>query len=211
MEMEWNIVYGLLSFIGGMLLWTFMEYSLHNWVGHMAGSRNDFTVSHLQHHANVNEFDPWPKKVWEAIPPVAIIATVGCLCLGWSRGLIMTVGLLVAYTHYEFLHRAIHVREPRNSYEAWARKHHWSHHFNNPKLNHGVTTAFWDKVFGTYKEFEKVRVPERYMIVWLRDALSGGIKEQYAKDYELKRRKVRSLEAQRTLDRERAFANQAPE
>jgi hypothetical protein len=40
------------------------------------------------------------------------------------------------------------------------RKYHFHHHFGDPKMNHGVTTRFGDRVFGTFETPDIVYVPE---------------------------------------------------
>jgi sterol desaturase/sphingolipid hydroxylase (fatty acid hydroxylase superfamily) len=50
-------------------------------------------------------------------------------------------------------------------------------------MNFGVTTRFWDRVFGTYKEVEKVYVPEKLIMGWL--IADNNIKEAYRNHFEL--------------------------
>ena len=74
--------------------------------------------------------------------------------------------------------------------------------------NHGVSTAVWDRVFGTLERPERVRVPRRLALRWLVDD-DGELRDGFAADYVL----VGSVDRdERTahLDRVRAFASQAP-
>ena len=74
--------------------------------------------------------------------------------------------------------------------------------------NHGVTTAFWDRVFGTLDEPELVTVPRRMAMPWLVDA-DGALRPEYAADYVLVG--AATLDDRlASLDRARAFASQAP-
>ena len=64
--------------------------------------------------------------------------------------------------------------------------HHYYHHFHAPSLNHGVTTPFWDVLFGTYAEVETVNVPQRHAVPWMLDQESGAIRREFAADYILR-------------------------
>lgn len=66
---------------------------------------------------------------------------------------------------------------------------HVQHHFHIPRMNVGVTSAVWDRVFGTYVPFSKpLAVPQRLARPWLMDPDSGKIADEYARDYVLVRR-----------------------
>lgn len=73
--------------------------------------------------------------------PVAIFASP--LATGLS------VGMLTGYTVYLLVHHAIHFRMPTpGTYHYRARLHHAAHHYRDDEGNFGVTTSFWDRVFG---------------------------------------------------------------
>ncbi|HQD13549.1 MAG TPA: sterol desaturase family protein, partial [Chitinophagales bacterium] len=93
-------------------------------------------------------------------------------------------GLAGMYFLYEYTHRVFHIREPLIRYGLKMRKHHFYHHFGNPKLNHGVTTAFWDRVFGTYTKPDVVKVPNKLTMVWLKDN-RHGLKQKYQRHFKV--------------------------
>jgi sterol desaturase/sphingolipid hydroxylase (fatty acid hydroxylase superfamily) len=117
-------------------------------------------------------------------------------------------GFLTFYVAYEVLHRRSHTHSPRGMYGRWLRKHHFYHHFGNPKMNHGVTSPIWDIVFRTHARPEQVKVPRRLAMMWLTDSETGEIAEKYANDYVLTGRR-RAIEATED-DVGRAFSNAAP-
>ena len=47
------------------------------------------------------------------------------------------------------MHWRFHFRPPASERERRLRAHHLAHHFRNPRAYHGVTTRFWDRVFGS--------------------------------------------------------------
>jgi sterol desaturase/sphingolipid hydroxylase (fatty acid hydroxylase superfamily) len=194
----------------GAVLWTFMEYVLHRFAFHEARGSNYGSREHLRHHGSEDTvLESWYLS-WAGVLLVslALIPFLGRLAgqptLGWGVG----VGYLLAYGFYDLVHWRAHRRPIANAYEARVRKHHFVHHFHAPLQNHGVTTAFWDRVFGTLVEVEKVRVPRRMAMRWLLDE-DGEVRPEYRDTYELRGSRQLS-DAQREADRELAFANQAP-
>jgi len=176
----------------GIASWTFGEYALHNWLGHLGKGRNEFSREHLAHHANSHYFTPTPKKVRTA--GVAIVAATAALALaiGVANAVWFSAGFTAMYVLYEVIHRRTHTHAPRGWYSRWARRHHFLHHYGSPKMNHGVTTPIWDIVFGTYEKPGRVRVPVKHAPAWLTDPATGEVRAEYAADYEIARRRRRA-------------------
>jgi sterol desaturase/sphingolipid hydroxylase (fatty acid hydroxylase superfamily) len=61
----------------------------------------------------------------------------------------IVLGIVAGFAHYEYTHWYIHFREPKTERQRRLRAHHLAHHFCQARMYHGVTTHFWDKVFGT--------------------------------------------------------------
>jgi len=93
-------------------------------------------------------------------------------------------GFTGMYILYEVTHYRFHIRKPVAKPFIILRKHHFYHHFHNPRTNHGVTTRFWDRVFGTFVAVEKVRVPRKMAMRWLLD--QEEVKPVYAPHFTLK-------------------------
>jgi sterol desaturase/sphingolipid hydroxylase (fatty acid hydroxylase superfamily) len=174
--------------LAGIATWSLLEYLLHRFAGHdrrLVG-RNAFGREHSRHHAEGGYFAPSWKKVLAAS---GLATVVGVLAGAWRSPnlLIFMGGLLGCYAVYEILHRRLHTHSPRNRYGAWARHHHFHHHFEDIRKNHGVTSPIWDLVFGTYARPTSVAVPERLAMPWLCDA-AGDVRPAYAASYSLRRR-----------------------
>lgn len=194
----------------GIVLWSFLEYVLHRFAFHEARGSNYGSREHLRHHGSDDTvLESWYLS-WAGVLLVSfgLVPGLGHLLsvpqLAWGVGL----GHLLGYGFYDWIHWRAHRRPVRNAYEAAVRKHHFIHHFHAPMHNHGVTTPFWDHVFGTFVDAEVVQVPRRLAMRWLVDD-DGEILAEYRDSYELRGRAVLD-DAQRTVDEERAFANQAP-
>lgn len=173
-----------LGFAAGLVLWTLLEYFLHRFAGHTKKLGKRIRREHLAHHATPDYFTSFLKKVALAVPVLGGIAGLSMLLLG-PAGLAVAVGTATGWTLYERLHRATHVRGPRNRYGEWARRHHLHHHFENANTNHGVTSPVWDFVFGTLERPVTVRVPRRHAhcFAWLLDDAGEGVRGEYASRY----------------------------
>jgi sterol desaturase/sphingolipid hydroxylase (fatty acid hydroxylase superfamily) len=180
----WTIA---LSFLLGVSLWPCLEYGLHNWLGHVARGRNAFSREHLKHHAVKDFFAPAYKKALAAIPIFTLTYLASGLVAGWANGAALTLGFAVTYLSYEVVHRRAHVYPPTGPYSRWVRKNHFFHHFVSPKTNHGVTTPFFDLLFGTHRRPDVIRVPERFAMRWLIDPTTGDVREEFRGDYALRR------------------------
>lgn len=171
--------------LGGLVTWTFVEYAMHNFNGHKMRGRTKFSREHLRHHAEEGYFAPLYLKVLTGLLVSTIILVSASFAVGWSVGTAFTAGFLAGYVFYETLHFRLHKATPQSRYMRWAARHHFSHHFNCPKHNHGVTSPIWDHVFGTYRKVETVRVPRRLAMSWLVDDLTDDVLKPFQGDFRL--------------------------
>jgi sterol desaturase/sphingolipid hydroxylase (fatty acid hydroxylase superfamily) len=135
------------------------------------------TREHRAHHG-----DPEATRVGlRAVGYGAVIAPVGLAsgALGcWPLGL----GWAAGYAAYEQFHWREHHRPPLGRWERAARRRHFAHHFMSARANFGVTTALWDRVFGTAAPVVRVRVPAHLGMPWLLDD-DGAVRCAYRDDY----------------------------
>jgi sterol desaturase/sphingolipid hydroxylase (fatty acid hydroxylase superfamily) len=115
----------------GLVAWTLAEYITHRFVLHAIAP-----VQHGRHHARPQQaVDKIFWQIWLAFAVVYLAA-----------GGTVLAGVLVAYAWYLSVHYCAHHRP--ELLPASVLKHHIDHHrFAN--RNYGVTTKFWDRVFGT--------------------------------------------------------------
>lgn len=189
-----------LTFAAGALTWSALEYGIHRFVGHgprrtrpksilaqltPSGIAAAFNEEHLAHHTDHRYFAPTSQKAAAAVLVTGAAAAVGSLILGPRRGLSFALGLGATYVGYEVVHRRIHTHGPTGAYGRWMWRHHLYHHFKSPRMNHGVTSPVWDKVFETeVKVEERMKIPRRHAPDWLIDE-SGNVRPEYAADYEV--------------------------
>ena len=178
----------MIWFFLGCFAWTFIEYGMHHWNGHLMKGRTHFSREHLKHHSQQNYFSPVWKKIVVAVSVTGTIVIATHPWIGLNHGLALSGGISVGYGIYEFFHWSCHAQAPTTAYGRWIRRHHFAHHFSNPRYNHGVTTPIWDMIFGTYKKPGQIRVPRRRAMTWLLND-DGDLKSEYRRDYRLSGRR----------------------
>lgn len=159
----WQTV--LIFFLGGIVLFTLVEYVMHRYLYHIPAEtekRRRFQyVIHGVHHDHPRD------KTRLAMPPL-VSMVLSLLFIGLFRlsigpnGYAFGGGFLFGYSTYLLAHYAIHIyRQPKNFLGIiW--KHHNLHHFVGDDGAFGVSTPFWDYIFGTMpkeprrKEAQKV-------------------------------------------------------
>jgi 4-hydroxysphinganine ceramide fatty acyl 2-hydroxylase len=172
------------SFALGVLTWSFLEYVIHRWVGHDKRFRKSlFGGEHVRHHIEGNYFAPTWKKGIIAVVVAALLSPLAAWALGAGHGLAYVAGLMLSYGAYEVLHRREHTHPGLGAYGRWARRHHFYHHFEDAKVNHGVTSPLWDFVFGTYRRPGVIHVPARLCMSWLREPETGRVRPEHAAAY----------------------------
>ena len=81
------------------------------------------------------------------VPVAALLFGLMYLLLGrWA--FMFFAGFAAGYVTYAYLHHCIHrFRPPRPLKFLW--RHHLQHHYKCPDRAYGVSSPFWDMVFGT--------------------------------------------------------------
>lgn len=187
-----------IAFSAGAMTWSLAEYCIHRFVGHgpkrkapeglaervsPQGLAYEFNREHIAHHVDPMYFAPTERKLMAAAVVGVGAGLVASTVFGPRKGISYVAGLISAYGGYEVVHRRIHTHAPTGEFTRWVRKNHWFHH-RAPKSNHGVTSALWDKAFGTYVEPGLVKLSRSIAPDWMLDE-QGELKLEYRGDYEL--------------------------
>jgi sterol desaturase/sphingolipid hydroxylase (fatty acid hydroxylase superfamily) len=93
--------------------------------------------------------------VHPAIPHLIFIPVIGhmiYLSLGSHFVPPFFAGFMFGYLVYDSTHYAIHHFHLRGKIGMYLRKRHLRHHFVQPDYNFGISSPFWDIVFGTLKD-----------------------------------------------------------
>lgn len=139
-------------FIGGLVFWTLFEYLAHRYIFHMETSTKIREKIQYTFHGVHHEYPRDPERV--VMPPVpsfligvAIIAIIR-LIIGMP-GFAIAAGFLTGYAFYALIHYSIHTRIPPKNFFGKLWMHHSYHHYKKDSKAYGVSTPFWDHVFGT--------------------------------------------------------------
>lgn len=143
-------------FIFALFFWTLAEYILHRFLFHWINERKLVQRFHFIMHGSHHLYPRDEERL--LMPPVpglimasllflifySIFGVFGYSDLTWA----FFPGFFLGYLLYSFLHRATHVHKPPKRFKyLW--KHHSLHHYKYPNKAFGVSTRFWDRVFGT--------------------------------------------------------------
>jgi len=150
-----------LLWAAGLLLWTPAEYLLHRFLFHFTPrTPRQKRVSFLFH--GVHHAQPMVKTRL-VMPPLLSLPLAGLFFLlfrlvflvipgGPAAPMILSSGFLTGYLLYDMLHYAMHHFNIKSGYVHKVRRNHMRHHALTPNQRFGVTTVFWDRLFGTYVE-----------------------------------------------------------
>lgn len=151
-----NQVLAVFLFGLGMFVWTLIEYGMHRFLFHLDERLPDrqwaFTLHFLLH--GVHHYLPMDRYRLVMPPSLFVILCIpfyklvfGLLpyywaCAGFAGG-------MLGYICYDLTHYFIH-HSKLPPYMRQLKKYHLEHHYKNYELGFGVTSWYWDKVFGTY-------------------------------------------------------------
>ncbi len=130
----------------GLALWTLLEYLLHRLVLHEVPVIRDL---HETHHNEPRGLVGAPTMLSFALMlGLVFLPTWTLLSAGAAAGL--TTGVMLGYLGYVTVHHWMHHWSTRHLPPLRRlKRHHALHHHRSESCNFGVTTRFWDRVFGT--------------------------------------------------------------
>ena len=134
-----------LAVLGGIVTWTFLEYLLHRVVLHHIPP---FKGLHNLHHARPLDLIGTPSWISAALFFGLWLVLAHEIQPYLAGG--VTAGLMLGYLGYVFMHHAVHKLQSRpGSWLFDAKVRHALHHHSPAPCNFGVSTGFWDTVFGS--------------------------------------------------------------
>jgi sterol desaturase/sphingolipid hydroxylase (fatty acid hydroxylase superfamily) len=129
----------------GAASWTLIEYLTHRGIYHHVAI---FKRYHEAHHANPRAYIGAPPMLATGMVFLGSYAPLAAFAPIFANG--ASVGMLCGYASYALVHHACHAWTPApGSYLHRIRRHHATHHYRSDEGNFGVTTSFWDHIFGT--------------------------------------------------------------
>jgi len=142
-------------FAAGTFFWTLFEYLMHRFVFHFVSGRPRARRVIYVLHGNHHEFPRDKERLF--MPPVPSLVLAGFiffaqyLVLG-RPAFAFFPGFLLGYLCYGSMHYAIHAWNPPFAWMKPLWRNHHLHHYKHAERGFGVSTSFWDRVFGTMFE-----------------------------------------------------------
>ncbi|KAK8704623.1 hypothetical protein V6N13_048242 [Hibiscus sabdariffa] len=144
----------------GIFAWTLVEYILHRFLFHIeTKSYWGNTIHYLLHGCHHKHPMDGLRLVF---PPAA--AAILCILFWHLIKLFATPsttpalfgGGLLGYVMYDCTHYYLHHGQPTNQVPKNLKKYHLNHHFRIQNKGYGITSSFWDRVFGTLPQTKAV-------------------------------------------------------
>lgn len=139
-------------FIGGLALWTLMEYVIHRFSFHHAPTGR-FTVViayliHGVHHAYPEDHRRWATPPILSLPIALVLYFAFSFVFGRYINAVGS-GVAIGYMTYDLMHYVVHRGRVKSRFMKAMRSHHMQHHYSSPERRFGVTSPFWDHIFRT--------------------------------------------------------------
>ncbi|RZC45324.1 hypothetical protein C5167_038269 [Papaver somniferum] len=143
----------VLMVMGGIFIWSLLEYTLHRFLFHInTTSYWGNTLHYLLHGCHHKH----PMDGLRLVFPPA--ATAILLVPFWNLVKLFSTpsttpalfgGGLLGYVMYDCTHYYLHHGQPTKEVPKNLKRYHLNHHFRVQTKGFGITSSLWDKVFGT--------------------------------------------------------------
>ncbi|KAK5451842.1 fatty acid alpha-hydroxylase [Exophiala xenobiotica] len=147
----------------GLFLWTLVEYILHRFLFHLDYYLPDHPVALTLHFLlhGIHHYLPMDKYRLVMPPTLFLILATPFYKLAhtvfwynWYAAITVFSGGIFGYICYDCTHYWLHHHQ-LPSYVRELKKYHLAHHYQNFELGFGVTSKFWDYVWGTELQYSK--------------------------------------------------------
>jgi 4-hydroxysphinganine ceramide fatty acyl 2-hydroxylase len=144
----------------GLFFWTLIEYVMHRFLFHidtlLPDNRVGITLHFLLH--GIHHYLPMDKYRLVMPPTLFVLLAApfwkfahAVIFYDWYAAVLAYCGGVFGYVCYDMTHYFLHHRN-LPSYYKQLKKYHLQHHFADFDNGFGVTSRFWDVVFGTELE-----------------------------------------------------------
>jgi len=152
-----------LVFLGGLFFWSFFEYMIHRFAFHFMAESERATKFVYLIHGNHHEYPRDKQRLFMPPVPSIILAIVvfsimyyiGSLIGATSGVFVFFPGFILGYLMYGTMHYAIHAWNPPFKWMKPLWRNHHLHHYKEQERGFGVSSTFWDHVFGTMFDLKK--------------------------------------------------------
>ncbi|KAI4260478.1 MAG: hypothetical protein L6R42_004038 [Xanthoria sp. 1 TBL-2021] len=142
----------------GLCLWSLVEYGLHRGLFHidkyLPDNRVGITTHFLLH--GIHHFLPMDKYRLVMPPTLFVVLAAPFWKLAhtvfywdWYVATAVFCGGIFGYVCYDCTHYFLHHKKMPTAYHRALKSYHNAHHYGDSGNGFGVTSSFWDRVFGT--------------------------------------------------------------
>lgn len=141
----------------GTCVWTFVEYCLHRFVFHLDAYLPDNRVGVTLHFTLHGIHHYLPMDKYRLVMPPALFVVLATpfwklahflFSYDWHVATAVYCGGIFGYVCYDLTHYFLHHQNLPLWYKQ-LKKYHLQHHFLDYENGFGVTSRFWDRIFGT--------------------------------------------------------------
>ncbi|EYE98921.1 fatty acid alpha-hydroxylase [Aspergillus ruber CBS 135680] len=144
----------------GLFFWTLIEYVMHRFLFHidtlLPDNRVGITLHFLLH--GIHHYLPMDKYRLVMPPTLFVLLAApfwkfahSVIFYDWYAAVLAYCGGVFGYVCYDMTHYFLHHRNLPSYYKS-LKKYHLQHHFADFDNGFGVTSRFWDRIFGTELE-----------------------------------------------------------
>ncbi len=147
-----------LTWLGGILFWSFFEYVAHRYLFHLKAKSEGMKRFAYVLHGNHHEFPRDKQRLFmPPVPSLILSSTIFAIMYLIMRDNVWMFfpGFLLGYLLYGTMHYAIHAMNPPFKWMKPLWRNHHLHHYKHDEKGFGVSSTSWDKVFGTMYDLNK--------------------------------------------------------
>lgn len=139
--------------VAGFVAWGLLEYALHRWLLH--GPPTIARVNHAFHHADPTLLIGTP--IFVILIGATGIWLLLSLAIPASLAAFAVFGLYAGYNGFAIFHHLGHHHSGRlaNLHIVGRLEQFHDAHHARQNVNFGITTTFWDRLFGTYQRVDR--------------------------------------------------------
>ncbi|WP_028296914.1 sterol desaturase family protein [Olivibacter sitiensis] len=147
----------VLHFVGyfalGLVIWSLTEYVLHRFVFHFTPKGKFMERIHFIFHGVHHDYPQ--DRLRLVMPPVVSIplALLFYFLFKWLLGEAYVSAFfpafMIGYLFYDIGHYAMHHYNFKSGLMKKIKQHHMLHHYADADKGYGVSSPFWDKIFGS--------------------------------------------------------------
>ena len=142
----------ILFIVLGLVVFTLVEYVVHRFLYHSGEDYKDEVNWQYKVHG-VHHIFPKDKDLLAMPIPLALFLSVILILFFYlimgSNVFFFYPGFLSGYAIYLYIHYIVHAYKPPKNAFRFLWRHHLIHHYSDEDRAFGVTSPFWDYIFGT--------------------------------------------------------------